>query len=129
MLNPNKPDYNCTKTEEEFLNFLGITKEQYYWALSISTDSHFDFHLRRALHSCFINNDFTAGLKGFRANVDLQPVFNHYKCVTYVCSYFTNDETECSQAIANAAKEAKDSNLSTRDSLRKLGAGFLSSRE
>ena len=32
---------------------------------------------------------------------DLQPVFNHYKCITYVCSYFTKDETECSQAINN----------------------------
>ena len=81
------------------------------------------------MHSCFINNYFTSGLKGFRVNVDLQPVFNHYKCVTYVCSYFTKDETECSQAIANAVKEAKDSNLSTRDSLRKVGAAFLSSRE
>lgn len=36
---------------------------------------------------------------------------------------------ECSQAIADAAKEAKDSNLSTRDSLRKVGAASLSSRE
>ena len=77
------------------------------------------------MHSCFINNYFTAGLKGFRANVDLQPVFNHYN----VCSYFTKDESECSEAIANAAKEAKDSNLSTRDSLGKVGAAFLSSRE
>ena len=129
VLNPNKPEYDCTKTEEEFLTSLGITEEQYYWALSISTDSHFDLHLGRPLNSCFINNYFTAGLKGFRANVDLQPVFNHYKCVTYVCSYFTKDETECSQAIANAAKEAKDSNLSTKDSLRKVGAASLSSRE
>ena len=91
VLNPKKPEYDCTKTEEEFLNSLGITKEKYYWALSISTDSHFDLRLRRPLHSCFINNYFTAGngLKGFRANVDFQPVFNHCKCATYVCSYFT----------------------------------------
>ena len=81
------------------------------------------------MDSCFINNYFVAGIKGFRANVDLQPVFNHYKCVTYVCSYFTKDETECSQAIVNAAKEAKASNLKIRDSLRKVGAAFLSSRE
>ncbi len=26
--------------------------------------------------------------------------------ITYVCSYLTKDETECSQAIVNAAKEA-----------------------
>ena len=59
----------------------------------------------------------------------MQPVFNHYKCVTYVCSYFTKDESECSQAIMNAAKEAKASNLTIRETLRKIGAAFLSTRE
>jgi hypothetical protein len=68
-------------------------------------------------------------LKGFAANVDLQPVFNHCKCITYVCSYFTKDETECSQAIINAAKEAKETNLNVRDGLRKIGAAFLSTHE
>ncbi len=81
------------------------------------------------MHSCFINNYFVAGIKGFAANVDLQPVFNHYKCITYVCSYFTKDETECSQAIANAAKEARSSNMNIRDGLKKIGAAFLSTRE
>lgn len=86
-------------------------------------------HLKRPIDSCFTNNYFVAGLKGFAANVDLQPVFNHYKCITYVCSYFTKDETECSQAIMNAAKEAKAANLNVKDGLRKIGAAFLSSRE
>ena len=74
--------------------------------LSISLDSNYELHLKRSVDSCFINNCFIAGLKAFGANVDLQPVFDHYKCVTYVCSYFTKDETQCSQAIMNAAKEA-----------------------
>ena len=86
-------------------------------------------HLKRPVDSCFINNYFVAGIKGFAANVDLQPVFNHYKCITYVCSYFTKDETECSQAIANAAKEGKAANMNIRDGLKKIGAGFLSTRE
>ena len=111
------------------MNSIGITKEQYYWALSVSADSDFNLHLKRPPDSCFINNYFLAGVKGFKANVDLQPIFNHYKCVTYVCSYFSKDETECSQAILNAAKEAKDSNLNIRDKLRKIGAAFLSTRE
>ena len=86
-------------------------------------------HLKRPADSCFINNYFVAGIKGFAANVDLQPVFNHYKCITYVCSYFTKDETECSQAIMNAAKEAKAANMNIRDGLKKIGAAFLSTRE
>ena len=89
----------------------GINKETYYSALSILPDSNYELHLKRPVDSCFINNYFIAGIKGFAANVDLQPVFNHYECITYVCSYFTKDETECSQAIINAAKEAKAANM------------------
>ena len=123
MLNPSKDGYDSA------LNSAGVTEDQYYSALSISPDSDFDLHLKRPIDSCFINNYFVAGIKGFGANVDLQPVFNHYKCITYVCSYFTKDETECSQAIANAAKEAKSSNMNIRDGLKKIGAAFLSTRE
>ena len=46
-----------------------------------------------------------------------------------MCSYFTKDETECSQAIMQAAKEAKVSKLNTKQTLSKIGATFLSSRE
>ena len=106
-----------------------VSKDEYNWALSISGDSDFELHLKRTVDSCFINNYFEAGIKGFRANVDLQPVFNHYKCITYVCSYFSKDETECSQAIMNAAREAKDNNLNIRESLKKVGTAFLSCRE
>ena len=71
--------------------------------------------LKRPIDSCFTSNYFIAGIKGFAANVDLQPVFNQYKYITYVCSYFTKDETECSKAFMNAAKEVKEENLSITD--------------
>ena len=111
VLNPSKPNYDSTLTEDDIFNLAGVNKEAYYSALSISPDSNYELHLKRPVDSCFINNYFIAGIKGFAANVDLQPVFNHYKCITYVCSYFTKDETECSQAIINAAKEAKAANM------------------
>ena len=129
VLNPSKSNYDSTLTEADVFNSVNITEEQYYWALSISPDSGYELHLRRPIDSCFINNYFIAGIKEFAANVDLQPVFNHYKSITYVCSYFTKDETECSQAIMNAAKEAKKENLSMREGLKKIGAAFLSTRE
>ena len=129
VLNPSKDTYDNTLTESDILNSIGISEDEYYRALSVSPDSDFNIYLRRPADSCFINTYFVAGIKGFAANVDLQPVFNHYKCITYVCSYFTKDETEYSQAIANAAKEAKSSNMNIRDGLKKIGAAFLSSRE
>lgn len=129
VLNPSIADYNSLLTPEEIFQEIAITNEEYEWALTISPDSDCELHLKRPIDSCFTNNYSIVGIKGFAANVDLQPVFNHYKCITYVCSYFTKDETECSQAIMNAAKEAKESNLNVKDGLRKIGAAFLSSRE
>ena len=129
ICDPAKPEYKPNLTAEEILISSGISEQDYYWALAISSDSDYELHLKRPPNSCFINNYFIAGIKAFAANVDLQPVFNHYKCITYICSYFSKDETECSQAISNAAKEARNSNLNVQDSLRKIGAAFLSTRE
>ena len=129
ILNPSKSEYNPNLTAAQVLATADVSEQDYYWALSVSADSDYELHLKRSTDSCFINNYFAAGVQGLVANVDLQPVFNHYKCITYVCSYYTKDETECSQTITNAAKEARNSNLSVRDSLRKVGAAFLSTRE
>ena len=56
-------------------------------------------------------------------------LYNYHKCISYICSYFSKDENESSEAIRNAAKEARENNLDLRASLRKVGAAFLSSRE
>ena len=127
VLNPSKPAYNPSLTQEDI--FQDNTKEQYERALSISPDSDYDLHLKRSVDSCFTNDYFIAGIKGFAANVDLQPVFNQYKCITYVCSYFTKDEAECYQTIRKAVKEVKETTLNIKDATRKIGAAFLSTRE
>ena len=127
-LDPSKHDYDSSASADDVLAMCKVSKDEYNWALSVSADSDFELHLKREVDSCFINNYFEAGIKGFRANVDLQPVFNHYKCITYVCSYFSKDETECSQAITQQRKP-KDNNLNIRESLRKVGTAFLSCRE
>jgi hypothetical protein len=128
VLNPNKPTYDPQATPTDIINDIYITEQDYQWAISLSPDSDYKLHLRRPIDSCFVNNYFIAVLKGFAANVDLQPIIT-YKCITYVCSYFTKDETECSQANINAAKEANEANVNVRDGLRKIGAAFLSTRE
>ena len=60
--------------------------------------------------------------------MDIQPVFNYHRCVTYLCSYLSKAETQCSQAVQTSAKEARMQNLDNGDTLRKIGAAFLSSR-
>ena len=72
VLNPSTEKYDATLTDSDILTSVGIIKDEYYWALSISCDSDFDLHIKRPIDSCFINNFFVAGIKGFAANVDLQ---------------------------------------------------------
>ena len=70
MINPSKPeDYDPNLTEADIFNSLGIKEEEYYNALSISPDSGYNLHLKRPLDSCFINNYFVAGIKGWLPNI------------------------------------------------------------
>ena len=59
--------------------------------------------------------------------MNIQPVFNHP--VTYLCSYLTQGETHCSESIRTAAKEARKESLDLKQTLKKIGAAFLCSRE
>ena len=83
-----KSEYNPNLTAAQVLATADISEQDYYWALSVFADSDSELHLKRSTDSCFNNNYFVAGVQGLAANVDLQPVFNHYKG---------------SQAITNAA--------------------------
>ena len=35
----------------------------------------------------------------WEANIDIQPLFNYYKAVTYMCFYLPKEDHECSQAM------------------------------
>ena len=61
--------------------------------------------------------------------MDILPVFNNHRCVTYLCSYLSEGETQCSEAVQIAAREARAENLDIQNTLGKIRAAFLSSRE
>ena len=84
---------------------MNLTKDQYDDALSISNDSDFQIHLKHQLNACFINTFFEEALQGWQANVDMQPVFLHYKAVTYKCAYFSKAKDETSVAMKQAVKD------------------------
>jgi len=101
-----EPNYNQPGTIEEILERLDITKEEYENALSISPDSGFQIHFKRLPDSCFINNYFVEGLMAWEANLDIQPVLDYYKAVSYMCAYLSKAEDESSEAMKKAASQA-----------------------
>ena len=46
-----------------------ITEEEYYNALSVSSDSDFQIHIKGDPNACFINNFFIEGLQAWKANM------------------------------------------------------------
>lgn len=114
VLNPSKPSFDSTLTEEHIFNLAGINKEAYYSALSISPDSNYELHPKMPVDSWFIHNYFVASINGFAANVNLQLVFNHNKCVTYVCSYFTKNAGDILPAMSDKKKNQNETiNITT----------------
>lgn len=129
ILHPEKEDYEKISSITEILDELDIPETEYYDALSISTDNDFQLHLKRPPNSCFINNYFDDGLRAWEANIDIQPVFNHSKAVTYMCAYFSKCEDETSEAMKQAAKEASNSNKSYSEQMRFIARAFTTRRE
>ena len=128
-LDPSKPAYNPNHSILEILAMINVTERDNYNAFSISPDSDFRLYLKRSPDSCFINNYFIPGILALNANIDVQPVFNYVRCIAYMCSYFSKDETKCSQALQSAALEARNTNSPVRETLKKVGAAFLTKRE
>ena len=47
-----------------------------------------EIHLKRSTGSCFVNNYNPVLLKAWKENLDIQPVHNHFKALTYMAAYF-----------------------------------------
>ena len=99
FLDSTKEDCEELKCIDEILASLEISKHDYEEAFSISVDNDFQIHYKRSPNLCFVNNYFCDGLMTWKENMDVQPVFNHYKAVAYMCAFLSKSENECSVAM------------------------------
>ena len=63
--------------------------------------------------------------------MDIQPVFNEYKAVTYMCQYFSKTEDYCSQAMKKqpTTKEAFENNMNHHETMKIIAKAYLNNRE
>ena len=128
-LDPTKLNFKEGMDIKDILADLGLSETDYYNALSISVDDDFHIFLKRPPNSCFINNYFETGLQAWEANIDIQPVFNYYKAVSYMCAYFSKSEDATSEAMQQAAKEACYQNMTKREEMKEIARAYTTSRE
>ncbi|XP_066928370.1 uncharacterized protein [Clytia hemisphaerica] len=122
-------NFSPVPTIDEILNELDIPKNDYEYALSVSEDDDFHLYLKRDSNACFVNNYFTEGLKAWQANLDIQPVFNYYKAVTYMCAYLSKTEDEVSHAMNQAVQEAFENDLDKYQQMKSIAHAYVSKRE
>ena len=119
-LDPNSKRFSNDLSIQQVLCSMGITEEDYYWALSILPDDDYEIHLKRSTESCFVNIYNPVLLKEWEANLDIQPEHNYFKALTYMTAYFSKSESEVSESLKQAAKEIKKQNLNVRDAIKKI---------
>ena len=117
-LDPSKDTYPKGLSIDCVLLELHLTKKEYYQALSISIGNDFKLHLKRDTNSCFINTHNPVLLKAWKANIDLQPVYNYYKAVSYITAYFSKSENSTSEVMKQVVQEVKLQNLSARVAMK-----------
>ena len=92
----------------------------------------------RALHGVKPNKKKTVvsliiflrkGKQTWKANTNLQPVFNPYEAVTYMCAYFSKSDDETSEAMKQAAREALNRNERDYKKIIVIAKAYITKRE
>ena len=65
----------------------------------------------------------------WEANTVIQPVFNHYKAVAYMCAYLSKSEDECCLAMTQAIRDASERELDNHEQMRSVANAYLNKRE
>ena len=129
IFDPSRDDYTVPLSIVEILRNLGLSEQTYYEALSISDDNDFQIHLARQPNSCFVNNFFAVGLEAWEANMDIQPVFNEYKAIAYMCAYLSKTEDSCTRAMSQALAESLSTRQSNYEQMRAIAHAYATNRE
>ena len=61
--------------------------------------------------------------------MDVQPDFNEYKALTYMCQHFSKTEDQFSQTMEQAAKETFENNMHHHHTMKTIAKAYLSNRE
>ena len=94
-----------------------------------SHNKDFQLHLKRPTNFYFLNNYTEIGLLASEAKIDIQPAYNYYKAITYICNYLSKEGDECSQAMKRTFKETLEKEDSYYEQMKTIAHAYSSKRE
>ena len=88
---------------------VGITSEDYHWALSISTRGDMVI-LKRKPNEMWVNNYNPHFMRAWEANMDIQFCLDSYAVITYISDYLTKGDAGMTKELTKALLENKHCN-------------------
>ena len=68
-------------------------------------------------------------LSAWQENRDVQLVLEAYSCIVYICDCMMKSHKGMNELLANACQEAKDGNMTLKESVQYIGNKFLNGLE
>ena len=85
--------------------------------------------MRRPKGALMINNFNPTILDCHRSNMDIQFILDPYAVCSYVVNYINKSSKSMSKLLRHVAEQAKNSEMSNLEKLRKISYAFLDSQE
>ena len=85
--------------------------------------------VRRDSSSCFVNNYNPVLLKSWRANIDLQLVYNCHEAVAYMGVYCSSSEQDTFEGLRQVEREIKTQKLIIRQILHETLRASANARQ
>ena len=96
---------------------------------NILRDSAFQIHFKRDSMCCFINSYFEDDLMEWQANLDIQPVLDYYKVVSYMWLYLSKSGCESSEEMNQAAQKSNKTVTLVCERIKSVARAYTSSKE
>ena len=68
-------------------------------------------------------------MRAWEAHLYIQPVFNHYKAVSYLCAFFSKSKDESSEAMKQAPREAVKMDHNSYEQMKSIARAYVNKRE
>ena len=115
-------------TFEEWLRVIKLSYDEYKRHVQSSIDRRRIFLQRRPCETR-INSYMKHLLSTWRANHDIQFVFDPYQCVSYICDYMTKSQKGMSELMQAATQEAREGNLELKKAVQHIGNKLINASE
>ena len=122
----NNPDLDENMTLDDFVEKIGVTKEEYMDHISI-TEKGTTIIMKRRVKERFVNNYNKEMITAWNANMDIQLTLDPFAVISYIVNYVNKDESGLTKFMKEALTQVASSDA--KEKLRTLKTAYLTHRQ